>query len=104
MFLHRKLQLAQKQEHTNKYNSGYRDTTGWLTAMERKLSQLQPVAMDLRNLAKQEKQIKVMEVKYKMQEKYNRQGSILHFFTHRTQGPTRLVIHRSLKKNVGFPV
>ena len=30
--------------------------------MERKLSQLQPVAMDLRNLAKQEKQIKVMEL------------------------------------------
>ena len=30
------------------------------------------------------------------------QGSILHFLTRSTQGPSKFVIHRSLRKSAGF--
>ena len=56
---YRQRQLDQKQKATAKYNEGYHDTTGWLTGMERKLSQLQPVAMDNKTLDRQEKELKV---------------------------------------------
>lgn len=55
----RKKQLTQKQQATNKYNTGYRDTNTWVTTKERTLSQLQPIAMDSRTLSRQEKEIKV---------------------------------------------
>ncbi len=58
----RKRQLDQKQKATAKYNEGYHDTTGWLTGMERKLSQLQPVAMDNKTLDRQEKELKPFQL------------------------------------------
>ena len=32
------------------------------------------------------------------------QGLMLHFFTHRTKGTNRLLIHRSSQKSTGFPI
>ncbi|XP_033113685.1 microtubule-actin cross-linking factor 1-like [Anneissia japonica] len=53
----RKKQLSLLNQAEERYHTGNQDTAIWLTTMERKLSQLQPVSLDLRTLDRQEKEL-----------------------------------------------
>ncbi|XP_041483740.1 microtubule-actin cross-linking factor 1-like isoform X4 [Lytechinus variegatus] len=103
----RKKQLTQKQQATNKYNTGYRDTNTWITTKERTLSQLQPVAMDSRMLSRQEKEIKPFQLEvaaYKpTMDELNKVGNNLDTLLRELEAPVKTTPHyKSLQLSTGL--
>ncbi|XP_071485326.1 microtubule-actin cross-linking factor 1, isoforms 6/7-like [Diadema antillarum] len=103
----RKKQLTQKQEATNKYNTGYRDTNTWITTKERQLSQLQPIAMDTRVIDRQEKELKPFQLEVAAYqpaiEELNKVGTGLETLLRELEAPVKTTPHyKSLQLSTGL--